>query len=159
MPPTSSPPPLCGCCPSKGAPLPFSLPVSILHMLPCAALHVNVLRVRLFSTPWTVACQPPLSMGFSRQEYWSELPLPTQGDLPDPGIKPSSLASPTLAGGFFTASSPGKSPYALSTASLKSPQMTRSAAAPTPATDQVLASLTYSRVYHQPNYKHLIYPD
>ena len=42
-------------------------------------------RVRLFATPWTVACQAPLSMGFSRQEYWSGLPCPRPGDLPDPG--------------------------------------------------------------------------
>ena len=40
------------------------------------------------ATPWTVACQAPLSMGFSRQEYWSGLPFPSPGDLPDPGIKP-----------------------------------------------------------------------
>ena len=48
-------------------------------------------RVRLFVTPWTVACQAPLSMGFSRQEYWSGLPCPPPGDLPDPGIKPKSI--------------------------------------------------------------------
>ena len=59
-------------------------------------------RVRLFATLWTVACQAPLSMGFPRQEYWSGLPFPPPGDLPDPGIKPTSLISPTLAGGFFT---------------------------------------------------------
>ncbi|ELR60425.1 hypothetical protein M91_18992, partial [Bos mutus] len=46
--------------------------------------------------------QAPLSMGFPRQEYWSGLPFPTPGDLPDPGIKPASLVSPALAGGFFT---------------------------------------------------------
>ena len=45
-----------------------------------------------FSTPWTVACQAPLFMGFSRQEYWSGLPFSSPGDLPDPGIKPGSLA-------------------------------------------------------------------
>ena len=50
---------------------------------------------------WTVAHQAPLSMEFSRQEYWSRLPFPTPGDLPDPGIEPESLASP--AGRFFTA--------------------------------------------------------
>ena len=50
-------------------------------------------RVRLFATPWTVAYQAPLSMGFSRQEYWSGLPFPPPGDLPDPGIE---AASPTL---------------------------------------------------------------
>ena len=53
-------------------------------------------------TPQTVAHQAPLSMGFSRQEYWSELPFPILGDLPDPGIEPMSLVSPALAGGFFT---------------------------------------------------------
>ena len=49
-------------------------------------------RVRLFATPWTVACQAPLSMGFSMQEYWSRLPFPSPGDLPHPGIKPGSPA-------------------------------------------------------------------
>ena len=48
-------------------------------------------------TPWTVACHVSLSMEFSRQEYWTGLPFPTPGDLPDPGIKPVSLASPALA--------------------------------------------------------------
>ena len=55
-------------------------------------------------TLWTVACQAALSMGFSRQEYWSRLPFPTPGDLPDPGIEPESLMPPVLAGGFFTTS-------------------------------------------------------
>ena len=50
-------------------------------------------RVRLFATPWTVAHQAPLSMGFSRQEYWSGLPFPSPGDLPNPGIE---LGSPAL---------------------------------------------------------------
>ena len=50
-------------------------------------------RVRLFATPWTVVYQALLSMGFSRQKYWSGLPLPSPGDLPDPGIEPG---SPTL---------------------------------------------------------------
>ena len=53
--------------------------------------------VQLFETPWTVACQAPLSMGFSRQEYWSGLPCPLPGDLPSPGIEPVSLMSPALA--------------------------------------------------------------
>ena len=60
--------------------------------------------VQLFVTPWTIACQAPLSMGFSRQEYWSGLPHPPPGDLLRPGIKPASLRSPALADGFFTAS-------------------------------------------------------
>ena len=49
-------------------------------------------RVRLFATPWTVAYQAPWSMGFSRQGYWSGLPFPSPGDLPNPGIKPGSPA-------------------------------------------------------------------
>ena len=60
-------------------------------------------------TPWTVAHQAPLSMGFCRQESWGGLPFPPPGDLPDPGIEPRSLASPALADGFFTTESPGKS--------------------------------------------------
>ena len=64
-------------------------------------------RVPLFATPWTVACQAPPSMGFSRQEYWSGVPLPSLGDLPDPGIEPMSLVSPALAGRFFTTVPPG----------------------------------------------------
>ena len=60
--------------------------------------------VRLFVTPQTVALQAPLSMALSRQEYWSALPCPLPGDLPDPGIKPASLMSPALAGGFFPTS-------------------------------------------------------
>ena len=55
--------------------------------------------------PWTVAPQALLSVGFSRQEYWSGLPFPSPGDLPYPGIK---SLSPALAGGFFTAEPPGK---------------------------------------------------
>ena len=66
--------------------------------------------VQFFETPWTVAHQAPLSMGFSRQEYWSGLPCPPPGDLPDPGIEPSSLISPALAGGFFTTSTTWEAP-------------------------------------------------
>ena len=55
-------------------------------------------------TPWAVVCQAPLSMGFSRQEYWSGLLFPSPGDLPNPGIEP---ASPALPGGSFTAEPPG----------------------------------------------------
>ena len=62
------------------------------------------IRVQLFAIPWTVARQPPLSMGFPRQEYWSGLPFLPPGDLPDPGIEPESLTSSALAGGFFTTS-------------------------------------------------------
>ena len=61
-------------------------------------------RVRFFSTLSTVALQTPLSMGFPRQEYWTGLPLPSPGDLPNPGIKPGSPVSLVLAGVFFTTS-------------------------------------------------------
>ena len=60
--------------------------------------------VWLCETPWTVARQAALSMGFSRQEYWSGLPFPSPGDLPNPGIEAASHKSPALAGGFFTTS-------------------------------------------------------
>ena len=69
-------------------------------------------HVRFFVTPWTVAHQAPLSIGFSRQEYWSGLPFPTPGDLPDPGIKPTSLRSPALAGRFFTTNTTWEAPVA-----------------------------------------------
>ena len=69
-------------------------------------MHVYTLGcVRLFTIFLRVACQAPLSMGFSRQEYWSGLLFATPGDLPDPGMEPVSLASPALAGRFFTAAS------------------------------------------------------
>ena len=61
-------------------------------------------RVRLFVTPWTVALQAPLSMGFSRQEYWSGLPFPSPGDLPNPGIGPG---SPTLQADALPSEPPG----------------------------------------------------
>ena len=55
-----------------------------------------------FTTPWTVTRQAPLCMGFSRQAYWSGLPFPPPGDLPDPGMEPLSLRAPAVAGGLFT---------------------------------------------------------
>ena len=58
--------------------------------------------VQLFETLWTVASQAPLSMGFSKQKYWSGLPCPPPGDLPDTEIEPGSLMSPALAGSLFT---------------------------------------------------------
>ena len=69
-----------------------------------AGVHECFSCVRLVATSWTVACQAPLSMEFSRQGYWSGLPGPPPGDLPDPGTKPESLMSSVLAGGFFTTS-------------------------------------------------------
>ena len=61
--------------------------------------------VWLFATPWTVACQTPLSMEFSRQEYWNGLPLPSPRDLPDPGIEPG---SPALQADSLPSELPGK---------------------------------------------------
>ena len=58
--------------------------------------------------PWIGAYQAPLSMEFFRQEYWGGLPFPSPGDLPDPGFKPESFASPALVGSFFTTEPPGK---------------------------------------------------
>ena len=65
-------------------------------------------RVQLFATPWTVAYQAPPPMGFSRQEYWSGLPFPSPGDLPDPGIKPW---SPAFQADTLTSEPPEKSFY------------------------------------------------
>ena len=61
-------------------------------------------HVQLFVNLWTVAHQAPLSMGFSRQEYWSGVPCPPPGDLPDPGIEPVSLMFPALEDRLFTTS-------------------------------------------------------
>ena len=60
------------------------------------------------ATLWTTACQAPLSMGFSRQEYWSGMLCPPPGELPNPRIEPTSLMSPALAGRFFTVMPPAK---------------------------------------------------
>ena len=68
----------------------------------CVLSHFS--QVQLFMTLWTIAHQTPLSMGFSRQEYWSGLLCPPPGDLPDSGVGPTSLMSPALGGEFFTAS-------------------------------------------------------
>ena len=59
-------------------------------------------HVQLFATPWTIAHVASLSTGFSRQDYWSGLPCPSPGDLPNPGTEPASLLSPVLADVFFT---------------------------------------------------------
>ena len=76
----------------------------------CMPSHFS--HVRLFATLWTVARQAHLSMGFSRQEYWSGLPFPPLGDIPDLGIEPQSLMSPALAGGFFASNTTWEALYA-----------------------------------------------
>ena len=67
----------------------------------CVCIVQPLSRVQLFATPWTLACQAPLSMGFPKEEYWSGLPLPPPGDPPSPGMEP---LSPALAGRFSTLS-------------------------------------------------------
>ena len=74
-------------------------------MLSCAS---SFSRVRLFVTPWTVARRAPLSMGFSRQAYWSGWPFPSPGDLPNPGIEPTYLMSPPLTAGSSPRAPPEK---------------------------------------------------
>ena len=75
-----------------------------LYVCVCQSLS----RAQLFATPWTAHCQAPLQVGLSRQGYWSGLPLPSPGDLPDPGIEPR---SPALQAGFLTTELPGKPNY------------------------------------------------
>ena len=78
-------------------------PFYVSHFYSLLCMHVWLLsHAWLFKTPWTVAWQVPLSTGFSRQEYWSGLPCPPPGDLPNPGIELASLISPALAGSFLT---------------------------------------------------------
>ena len=74
---------------------------------------------------WTIAHQVHLSMGFSRQEYWSGLPCPSPGNLPEPGIEPASLMSPTLAGGFFTTSATWEAWYGIEIAENNRREKTR----------------------------------
>ena len=74
-------------------------------LLPVRVKVKSLSRVRLFATLWTIAYQAPLSMGFFRQEYWSGLPFPSPGDLPNPGIEPG---FPTLEADDLTSEPPGK---------------------------------------------------
>ena len=87
-----------------GSPTPISLSsgaqgLNSLVKWTCVCVLSHFSHVRLSATLLTIACQAPLSMRFSRHEYWSGLPFPTPGDFPDPGIKLASLMSPALAGG------------------------------------------------------------
>ena len=88
----------------------LSKPLKDLHLnfLISHLLAQSLSHVQLFATPWNAANQAPLSMGFSRQEYWSELPFPFPGGLPNPGIESVSLLFPALAGRFFTTEPPGE---------------------------------------------------
>ena len=89
----------------------FSCYLAILILYACVLSHFSC--VRLFVSRWTVAHQAPLSMGFPRQEYCCGLPCPPPRDLPEPGIKPASLMSPSLAGRFFTPSITWEDPNCL----------------------------------------------
>ena len=90
----------------------LAMPQIFLFLCPCMLSHV-----RLFATPWTVAHQAPLSIGFSRHGYRNGLPLPSPGDLPDPGIK---TASSALAAGLFVTRATWEAPYLVSFAALHS---------------------------------------
>ena len=95
---------LTGCFREQNVPILSSLLHSqALQNVKCVLLVAQ--SCLTFVTPRTVACQAPLSVGFSRREYWSRLPFPSPGDRPDPGIEPMCLA---LASRFFTAELPGK---------------------------------------------------
>ena len=78
--------------------------VKKLPQILCLCMLSHFCHVWLFATLWIVTHQAPLSMGFSKQEYWSGLPCPPPGDFPNPGIEHTSLVLPALAGGFFTTS-------------------------------------------------------
>ena len=94
----------------KGSP--WILYHSFVCVCVCVRAHVHVLNcVWLFAALWTIAHQAPLSMEFSRQEYWSGVPFPSLGDLLDPGIKPLSLAFSALADRFFTTSVTWEAPF------------------------------------------------
>ena len=86
----------------------WKIPVIMLPLYACGCFSC----VQLFVTPWTIDCQAPLSMGFSRQEYWSRLPCSSPGDLPDPGIEPVSLRSPALQVGSLPLVPPEKPNFA-----------------------------------------------
>ena len=100
-------------------------------------------RVQVFVTPWTVAHQVPLSMGFSKQEYWSGLPCPSPRGLLDSGMKPSSLMSPALAGEFFITSAIWEARRLYS--EVKSLSRVWLTATPWPAAYQAPPSMGFSR--------------
>ena len=106
-------------------------------------------HVRLFVIPWTEVRQAPLSMGFSRQEYWSRLSFPSPRDLPNPEMEPISHASPALAGGFFT-TAPPENPtcFRLVVTSISSVQSLRLFVTPWTVAHQAPLSMGFSRQEH-----------
>ena len=121
-----------------------------IHTLPaCILSHLS--HVQLLATLWTVALQAPLSMGFSRQEYWRELPCPTPGDLLNPEIEPASLTFPALAIRFFTTTATLETPNIhtlLLLLLLSRFSRVRLCATPQTAAYQVPPSLGFSRQEH-----------
>ena len=85
----------------------------IISIITSACVISHFSHVRLFATPWTIACQDPLSMGFSRQEYWGGLPCLPSADLFHLRIKLASLISPELAVGIFTTSATWEAPWCM----------------------------------------------
>ena len=85
----------------------------------CCAMLSRFSHVQLFVTLWTVVYQAPLSMAFSKQKYWNELPGPPPRDPPNLGIEPLSLMSLALASGFFTTSTTWEVPYIIHTNTIK----------------------------------------
>ena len=90
----------------QGIPIQLYIDINIYRYKYMCVCAQSLSCVWLLVTTWTVACQAPRSMGFSRQKFWSGLPFPPPGDLPNPGIEPTSPASPSLAGRFFTTEPP-----------------------------------------------------
>ena len=87
--------------------------LSVLSCMLCCAVLRHFSHVWLFATQWTIAHQSPLSLGFSRQQYWSGLQWPPPGELPNPGIEPTSLMSPALAGGLFITGTTWEAPLSV----------------------------------------------
>ena len=115
FPHSSSPPSVSSLFQTQSKALPQVLSSSLSASLSYTPTQVNeqwkwrsLSCVWLFLTPWTIACQAPLSMGFSRQECWTSCHLLLRGNLPDPGIEPVTPVSPALTGKFFTTEPPGK---------------------------------------------------
>ena len=104
-------------------------PTSFLLLLRIICVCVWAQSCRTLQTQWTVASQAPLSMGLSWQEYWSGLPSPPPGDLPNPGTEPVSSVAPALASRFFTTELPGKAVQKICVTSVKYVTSVRSARA------------------------------
>ena len=116
---------------------------SLLSMCVCVLSRFSC--VWLFVILWTVAHQAPLSMSFSRQEYWSGLPCPPPGDLPHPGMEPMSLTSFALAGGFFTTSATWETSLLVRKVKVKSLSHVPLFATPWTVAYQVLLPMGFSR--------------